>query len=403
MYTEEVGAKRRERITSILWGVFFSALTVLCVVGIVASDHVDWGFGGWAWRVAGTLVLGAAAAGSFLPDWNLSGGSSLELSRTDVPADFDGFMSTYDCEPRLAAAVQSLKQGDPGPAHTMFHTSREGAWGIRFVLVRLALDRYVGTWSALAKDGMLDGLVTRTHGDPLWLLVRGLDRGQAGRSVDFEEAERRDPADPTPSVLRLYAMRARAEREAYHAPPSEQEAMRARGRAAAGPAYLHALSLAPELFEAHEQMLHLLSPGAYGSDAHALDLARRAAASAPPGTDQAFLPAYAHYVIYASLPETQADPARPSRATYFQWPGVAEEVAVACARSFDAPSYVPTHRTLRLLHIAAVMHYASGDLPRLRGELARAGPSFDPDLWVPVAGIYPAKAFADARKRVNLA
>ena len=114
-----MGAKRRERISSILWGVCFSALTVLCVVGIVASDHVDWGFGGWAWRVAGTLVLGAAAVGSFLPDWNLSGGSPLELDRTDVPADFDGFMSTYDCEPRLAAAVQSLKQGDPGPAHAM--------------------------------------------------------------------------------------------------------------------------------------------------------------------------------------------------------------------------------------------------------------------------------------------
>jgi hypothetical protein len=198
-------------------------------------------------------------------------------------------------------------------------------------------------------------------------------------------------------------MRVVAEMEWTNTPREEWDAVRARGRAAAEHAYFHALSLAPGLFEAHEQMLHVLSPRAYGSDTHALDLARRAAASAPVGTDQAFLPAYAHYVIYASLYEKQPHPSVPSRAMYLQMAGVAEEIAFACARSFDAPSYAPTHRTLRLLQIAAVMHFAIGDLPRLRGELARAGASFDPDIWIPVSGTYPAQAFADARKRVNLA
>ncbi len=198
-------SKLRERISSLFWGTVFGLAAIACIVGIAMSDHVGWGFEGWGGRLFGTLLLAGAAFGGFLPDLRSRGD---QATTADAP-DLDGFSSTYESTPSLAAAIGPLARLDPGPAHVLFRTSREGAWGVRPLLVRFAVDHYVMRWDAIARSQMMEDLVVRMNQDPYWSLVRGVfmagehARGKALHC--FAAAAARDPADPTPMVRRGHA------------------------------------------------------------------------------------------------------------------------------------------------------------------------------------------------------
>ncbi len=384
-----MASKRLERIGSIFWGIVFFAAGIACIYGLIVLGDDDWTAWDWIWRIGGTLLLFAAAIGNFLSDLTMKADGDWEHESTASHLEIDGFTTTYDQNPYLAAAIQGLESLDPGPAHTVFHTSRAGAWGLRFVIVRMLHDRYAIHWAAIAAGSMMDRLVADTNRDPCWVLLRAYRHLKRGRIedalVDCSFAAWRDPEDPTPYVMQLLALRALSAGRTVHAN--------------ADLAYAEAVRRAPLLYEAHEQMAHVIARrGGERAPEAVLRFARSVARSAPEGTDEAFLPALAHRIIYARIARRR--PAMAPR--YLASPDVAEEIALACRRSFDSPHYHVTHRTARLLHTAAALHSVIGDEARLRGELARAGKTFDLDIWNPFHASYPAKAFLEARQRSQL-
>lgn len=384
-----MASKRVERIKSIVWGLLFLAAGLGCIYAVITSPREDWEGWGWFWRIVGILVLFVVAWGCLLP--NLTGKTSNEWEResTEPRLELDGFTTTYDQNPHLAAVIAGLAHHDPRPAHAVFHGSHTRAWGLRLLMVRLLHDRYVHTWDSLAADSMLDKLVEDSRRDPCWVLVRAYrhikHRRYAEAKADCALAAGPDPADPTPYVVHLLALRASGGGREI--------------RAEAEWAYAEAVRRAPLFYEAHEQMLHLIAAaGGRNAAAALLRRAHEIAKEAPEGTDEAFLPALAHRIAFARLALHKPELARRSLGVR----EVAEEIALACGRSFDSPRYVATHRTARLLHTAAALHAVIGDEPRLRGELARAGNTFDLDIWNPFHASYPARAFLEARRRSGL-
>lgn len=387
-----MASKRVERIRSIVWGLLFLAAGLGCTYALITLRGDDWEAWGWFWRIAGILVLFVAALGNFLPDLTAKTSNEWERESTEPRLEIDGFTTTYDQNPYLAAVIAGLAHHDPAPAHAVFHGSHTRAWGLRLLVVRLLHDRYVGTWDSLAADSMLDKLVEDSQRDPCWVLVRAYRHVRRGRFAEAKAdcglaagRDPTDPADPTPYVVHLLALRASGGGKEL--------------RAEAEWAYAEAVRRAPLFYEAHEQMLHLIAAaGGRNAPAAMLRRAREIAKEAPEGTDEAFLPALAHRIAFARLIEHKPELARRSLGVR----EVAEEIALACSRSFDSPRYVATHRTARLLHTAAALHAVIGDEPRLRGELARAGNTFDLDIWNPFHGSYPARAFLEARRRSGL-
>lgn len=378
-----MSSKRLERIGSIFWGIVFGAMGIGCVYALIVSGHDGWTAWDWIWRSGGILLLFAASVGGFLPDLTAKEAVDWEQESTAAHLEIDGFTTTYDRNPYLQDAIEGLASFDPGPAHTLFHTSRAGAWGLRFLIVRLLHDRYADRWAAISARSMMNGLVERTHRDPCWVLLRAYWQVKLRHFqtavLDCNTAAGRDPEDPTPYVMELFALRARGSGRSV--------------QANARRAYAEALRRAPLLYEAHEQMAHVLAAG--GDSDEVLGFARSVARTAPEGTDEAFLPALAHRIVYARMALRKPEAAR----RYLAARDVAEEIALACRRSFDSPHYRTTHRTARLLHTAAGLHSVIGDEARLHGELARAGKTFDLDLWNPFHPSYPAKAFLKAHRR----
>lgn len=373
-----------ERAKSIFWGIAFGAGGLAGLYALVILPHDSWSAWDWVWRIVGILLLFLASWGSFLPDSPEAKPASYKLETTASHEELRGYTTTYDQNPFLAVPLAGLRRFDPTAAHTLFHTSREGAWGLRFVIVQLLYDRYADRWEGSRANDVMDKLVDDTRRDPCWLLLRAcrsLRLGHYGLAAgQCAEAAARDPADPTPYVLTLYAHRGGTDPQR---------------RRRAQDAYREALARAPLLFEAHEQMLHILALAE--SDLaleEVLQYARRAAQTAPDGTDEAFAPALGHRIVY----ERMASRDRAAARRYLADPGVAAEIALACDRSFDSPRYTATHRTLRLLHMAAGLHAVIGDVPRLRGELERAGRTIDLDLWNPFHDDSSVKAYKEARK-----
>lgn len=293
----------------------------------------------------------------------------------------DGFVPTRARVPALASVAEALARGDLGPAHGVFHASRDGAWGLRLAIVRL-VDEHVTSGrriDELARDG-----------DACWLATSAYrharERNLREALADCELAVERDDRDPTPFVIEIFAARGMRDRRKAFERATE--------------AYIAAQARAPELYEAHEQMLHVLSicdESAERSADSMFQLARSIAGSVPEGVDVAFVPALAHFVQYVRAVDERR--ARPQLVANQQ---AAYEIAAACRRSFGSPRYVPTHRTFTLLHVAAALHAVIGDATRLRAELERAGDTYDADVWNAISGGDGVDAFVAARAQAGL-
>lgn len=206
---------------------------------------------------------------------------------------------------------------------------------------------------------------------------------------DTELAASKSPHDPTPYVVKLYALRVGL------LPPHEAEALFTSASA-------EALRRGPVLYDVCEQLLcaRFATGAPYGSLMSAVAYARDAGMQASEGTDEAFLPALAHYVVFATFNDRYAKPAEAQG--HLQRPDVIHDLVAATARSFDSPRYVPTHRTLRLLHIAGALFNQLGDVDRARSALARTGNTFDADIWSPFHSMYPAHVLMEAKRKAGI-